>query len=332
MPDTDWDVLVLGGGWAGMSCAHALHGSDLKVAVIEKGRGPGGRCATRRHDDGWTFNHGAQYFTATTDAFNSQLYKWQALGWVEPWQAPIKVIGPRPDHLAPLSSGELTRWVGVPGNNAVLKALSDSINFFPNHRAEKIAWCEDHWQVHQASGGEEICWRAKRLVLTAPPKQAAELVGSEHPLWATLNEHAMAPTWALLVGFDAPSGLEAYAAFVNDGPIGWFAPQAYGSNNTEEAWVVHATPRWSEVHLEEAPALVEEALLSAWVKLVGPLRQPPAFISAHRWRYAQSLKPLNAGFLQDQGTQLWVAGDWCAGNRVEGAWLSGQQVAQSLTS
>lgn len=333
MPDSHWDVLVIGGGWAGLSCAHALQGSGLSVAVIEKGRGPGGRCATRRHEAGWAFNHGAQYFTATTEAFNAQLQRWEKLGWVEPWRAPIKVIGPRPDHLAsPVGSGELIRWVGIPGNNAVPKALSDSVNFFPHHRAERLQWCGDHWQVHQTLQDEEICWQAERLVVTAPPKQAAELLGRGHPLWPTLNAHVMAPTWALLVGFNAPSGLASYAAFVNEGPIAWFAPQAYGSQNAQEAWVVHATPSWSETHLEAECAWVEERLLDAWLKCVGPVQQPPIFVSAHRWRYAQSVAPLEVGFLHDEGTQLWVAGDWCAGNRVEGAWLSGQKVAQSLTT
>ena len=43
-------------------------GQGWAVTVFDKGRGPGGRLATRRADD-LRFDHGAQYFTARDPRF-----------------------------------------------------------------------------------------------------------------------------------------------------------------------------------------------------------------------------------------------------------------------
>ena len=60
------DLAVIGAGLAGCSLIGRLQqlGSDLKIALIEAGRGPGGRTATRRRRDqsGWLLNHGTPAF------------------------------------------------------------------------------------------------------------------------------------------------------------------------------------------------------------------------------------------------------------------------------
>ena len=60
------DVLVVGAGMAGLIAARELLRAGLSVLVLDKGRGVGGRLASRRIE-GATFDHGAQAF-ATGDA------------------------------------------------------------------------------------------------------------------------------------------------------------------------------------------------------------------------------------------------------------------------
>ena len=43
----DADVVIVGGGIAGLVAARELVASGLRVIVLEKGRGVGGRMATR---------------------------------------------------------------------------------------------------------------------------------------------------------------------------------------------------------------------------------------------------------------------------------------------
>jgi len=51
-------------------------------------------------------------------------------------------------------------------------------------------------------------------------------------------------------------------------------------------------------------------------------------IALHRWLYASSQISPNAPCLASDG--LVVAGDWCLGGRVQGAWLSGRATAKAL--
>lgn len=327
-----FDVLIVGAGWAGLSAAVALQEAGFNVCVLEKGRGPGGRCATRRHE-GWVFDHGAQYFTARSQAFAEAVRHWERMGWVIRWDAPIAVIGKRPVHLEERDSAQsMPRWVGIEGNNSVLRQLSERV---PVRFSEYVQSCQriqDTWHLQVNVNDQVGHYRSRQLVVTAPPNQAAELIGADSKIYPLLKAHVMMPTWALLIGFDSPIPVDPRVAFVNTGPIAWFCAQATKPNRGREAWVVHATPHWSREHLEQEPEDVAAQLFEAWCALVGDVGLMPSYLSAHRWRYALSDSPNDHGVLHDETQAVWVAGDWCCGDRVEGAWLSGQAVAASLTS
>lgn len=332
MTERIWDALVVGAGWAGLAAADALHAAGQSVVVLEKARGPGGRSATRRHND-WSFDHGAQYFTAYSEAFQASLAKWSDLGLVRPWLEPIGVFGQRPDHLSRLDKeGPVTRWVGVPGNNAVLKALSEGLATHYEHTVTAVISTEGGWRIEAKADGQTRLFLAKQLVLTAPPAQSAALLGKASALFPVLNAHVMAPTLALMLGFDQPLGLDVSAGFVNDGPLSWFCQQSTKPGRAGETWVIHATSQWSDAHLDAPQANVGSKMYQAWLELVGGIDQEPTWMQTHRWRYAQSPAPLDQGYLSDKDRRVWVAGDWCNSNRVEGAWLSGRGVAQALTT
>ena len=62
------DVLVVGAGMAGLTAASELQQTNLNVLIIDKGRGVGGRLASRRIGPA-TFDHGAQFMTARDPRF-----------------------------------------------------------------------------------------------------------------------------------------------------------------------------------------------------------------------------------------------------------------------
>ncbi|MEM6905266.1 MAG: FAD-dependent oxidoreductase, partial [Pseudomonadota bacterium] len=94
------DTLIIGAGMAGLACARALTDAGHRVTVLDKGRGVGGRLATRRTEDGWQFDHGAQYIAASGTPFREAMAGMAEAGSLAPWD--------QPDHL-----------VGVPGMSAV---------------------------------------------------------------------------------------------------------------------------------------------------------------------------------------------------------------------
>lgn len=59
-------IVIVGAGLSGLVAARSLAASGHDVSVLDKGRGVGGRLATRRIGDA-VLDHGAQFFTVRTD-------------------------------------------------------------------------------------------------------------------------------------------------------------------------------------------------------------------------------------------------------------------------
>lgn len=78
------DILIIGAGLAGLLAATDLQASGFHPLIVDKGRGVGGRLASRRIGS-TTFDHGAQFITARTPRLAALLSEWQRLGLVTEW-------------------------------------------------------------------------------------------------------------------------------------------------------------------------------------------------------------------------------------------------------
>ncbi len=84
-------VTVVGAGLAGLACARALHDAGASVRVLDRGRVPGGRLASRRLDDR-PVDLGASYLTAEPGSrFAAVVDDWVARGLARPWTDTFRV-------------------------------------------------------------------------------------------------------------------------------------------------------------------------------------------------------------------------------------------------
>ncbi|WP_310385742.1 NAD(P)/FAD-dependent oxidoreductase [Roseateles sp.] len=324
------NVAVIGAGLAGLSCATALQAVGHRVSVFDKSRGVAGRMSTRR-GDGWQCDHGAQYFTARSAAFRAELARWLSAGVAAVWAPRLAVFGAADQHRP---DAELLRYVGAPQMTAPARWLADALLEPVNTgvQIERLVRAGAGWRLQGAAAAAPVDQVFDAVLLALPAPQALALLQEPAPelaQWAAGVR--MRAAWALMLNYGAPQELGFDAGFVNQGPLRWVARNSSKPGRSgAESWLLHAQAEWSELRLAMPPEQVAEALLRAFAALGGP---PPAAWFAHRWLYADrapgSVGPAG-GCAWDAGLGLGLCGDWLAGGKVEGAWLSGQALAQQV--
>jgi len=318
---------VVGAGLAGMTLARKLEQAGHRCQVFEKSRGRGGRLATRRRE-GWQADHGAQYFTVRDPDFQREVDHWLALGWVAPW--PVTPVVLTRDGVQP-SPDEQIRYVGVPTMNAMVQGMSEGLDLFTKTRVDRLERVGSQWRLWDDQG--EHYGQFDAVVLTAPLAQSLALLPPGSQLEVPLRSNAgMLPAWAMAVAFSEPTGIEADAAFVKEGVVNWLARDSSkpGRNKKPEVWVAHFTAQWSANHLDTSDSLLEQQCLAALRRLTE--HDLPTVVDRfkHRWLYARSgsAETLSAPF--DANLNIGLAGDWTQGDRMEGAWRSGNALARTL--
>ncbi len=318
---------IIGAGIAGLTCAQSLHSSGVRVTVLEKSRGLGGRVATRRIDSGMSFDHGAQYFTIRDPSFRSQVNLWCDAGVVARWLARIVALdqGAITDP-----AGTQERFVGAPGMNAIARSLAARIDVHANVMAQAVQRLDGKWHVDDSTGKRHGPYDL--LISTAPPPQTSALLGKLSAVIASqLTKVVMDPCWSLLVQVGQSLSTPFDGAFVHRSPLSWIARNSSKpGRDAGDCWVLHASAAWSRDHLEEPGAAIATALGREFWHAIAQTPQPFDFVLAHRWRYALPHEPLPQRYLLDGDTQLAACGDWCGGPRVEGAFLSGRALAEAV--
>ena len=316
-------IAIIGAGIAGLSAARALLENGHDTHCFDKSRGVGGRMSVRRQD-GFEFDHGAQYFTARDPRLLAQIPAWTSAGVIAEWHP--RVLDQRHSDS---SSARSKHWfVGVPGMTALAKHLAVGVKVTTNSRVASMNKTSAGWNlIHENSSH---LGTFDRVILSIPVVQARVLL-SDHPtLLNQITPAELEPCWAVMLGFNQPVDVEFDAALLKNSPLSWIARNnSKPLRSTREAWVLHASPEWSKDHLEKSPDFVASVLAAEFARLTHTAISP-VLVQAHRWRFARAVAPLPAGFVTDASLGITLCGDWCAGTRIEDAWLSGLAAAHAV--
>ncbi len=332
------DVIVVGAGVAGLQCARRLSGAGRNVVIVDRARGVGGRCATRRIDDqpvdlGPMFLHGRQpAFLAALDELGDAA---RLGGW------PRRVRGSgkpcQPDAF-------------VPGERRTARA--DGLSAFPRHLArgldvrlrttvERIVPGPGSWTLRLA-GGEEIS--APDVVLALALEQSLALLDQVG------GGGEIETARALLGMFSSLPCLTVIGMYGDDAPVPDFDVRypeasevltlvAHDSAKRPEpralALVFQAEPRWSREHLGVPEEEWSTGILAAAGDLLGSWAATPRQHSSHRWTYARVDRgnELTSPLLirGKAGARLGLAGDvFAPGGGIQASYLSGDHLATRL--
>jgi renalase len=312
-------VVVVGAGICGLVAGQRLVDAGADVVLVDKGRSPGGRLATRRIGSA-TIDHGAQFFTVRTPALQRRVDDWVERGLVSIWS-----------HGFASDDGH-ARYVAPSGMNSLAKDLARDLDVRCSTMAFAIR--------PSLSGGTTGAWRvviddgtvhvADAVVVTTPLPQAfALLADSGVRLDESLMRTDYDRTIALLATLDRAAAIPAPGGLQGPTPeLSFVADNVAKGVSATPAITVHASAPWSEAHWDDAL----DDLLTALVDLVGPWLGGAAVIEAQvkKWRFAtpRAAWP-DPCWVADDGTVV-LAGDAFDGPRVEAAHNSGLAAAHAL--
>ena len=335
-------VAVVGAGIAGIACARVLAAGGHEVVVLDRGRVPGGRMASRTLDDR-VVDLGASYLVARDPAFTAVVADWQQRGLARPWTTQFAVWD---GGLQPPKPGP-TRWAAPRGLRSLVADLATGLDV------------RQGVDVTSAGQGRADDQAYDEVVLAMPDPQALRLLDDSCPQERALLEgRAWHPVLALAARAPRRSwdwdGLFVHGSKV----LEWVADDGSRRGDGAPVLVAHSTPSFAAQHLQD-PAGAAPELVAALAPLLGraevrpdtsphvrpdtspqvrPAAPAPAAAPApvqltvqrvQRWSFA---KPADAREQPFHRGRVSLCGDGWGASKVEAAWLSGTALGQDLCS
>lgn len=313
-------IVVVGAGLSGLTAARILSDQGHQVIVLDKGRGIGGRMATRRitAPDGTTgiFDHGAQFFTVRDPKFQILVDDWLTSGIVREWCRGF------------VSDDGHPRYVVEQGMSSLAKQLATGLDVRPSTLVFAVLPCEtdaSRWTVVIDDNSRLDC---DAVVMTCPLPQSYSLTvttGVELPQDLLMTDYDR--TIGLLAVLDGPSAIPAPGGMQNpDDVFSWIGDNQAKGISKIPAITFHANPSWSAEHWDDSNEDGSQLLTAAAQKYLGSAH---IVVSEYKkWRFATPRKLWPDPFFAVGS--LVFAGDAFAGPKVEGAVLSGQAAAHYL--
>lgn len=319
-------IAVLGAGLTGASAAASLVRQGHQVTVFDKGRAAGGRMSSKRTDQGY-LDMGAQYFTARSDAFKQQVKQWLEAGLVELWRCKTALLSDDEGVISlTASEDQQQRFIGIPSMQSPVSALLQGIPLLTSCRIHKLDYQQQCWTLYTEDGQHYAGFDA--VLVTVPPVQAQQLMTQSGlaNIFDSVTD-LLEPCWAVAV--QAQSIPYGDAIFCQHPQLRFISHQQHKTGRSS-CYILHFNAQFSALHLDEpAEFWFDKAshILRQELQVKGDIKT----LVAHRWLYAsQKDQVAPPGVLALPEQQLWAAGDWSYGGRVENAYLAGLQLAQAV--
>lgn len=313
------DIAVIGAGMSGMMAASELSRAGRRVTVVDKGRGVGGRMATRRIGAA-VFDHGAQFITARSDRFSNSMREWHAQGIVSEWCRGFSAT----------ADGH-PRWRGNPTMTALPRHLAQGIEVVLETRVTSVRLEGTHWSVALEGGGSIT---SAAVLLTAPIPESLALLnagnfGVPADLKMRLEEIRYERCLSVLAVLDGPGGMPPPGGMAfEEGPVAWLADNQLKGISPVPCVTLHASHAFSLAHWDADRGDAGRTLLEAAAPWI---RAEVKDFQTHGWLFSKPLQVSDeACTVLHPSPPLVMAGDAFAGPKVEGAARSGWAAAEIL--
>ncbi len=272
--------------------------------------------ATRELIGGARADHGAQFFTARSNAFGETIARWVAEEVAWEW---CRGFGADDGH---------PRYAAINGMAALARHVALGLDVRTSVKVDSVRRRGSGWVVGWSGGHGTLpgSLEADAVLLTAPVPQSSALVGDH----LDLPDLTYTPTISLMVALAGRSGVPAPGGVqVDSDPTwSWIGDNQAKGTSSSPAVTLHTRPDVALARWDDDRETLTSDLLMAASPWLGPVEVLAA--SLHRWRYATPVDPHPDRCLASDDGHLVIAGDAFGGPRVEGAFLSGLAAAEAI--
>lgn len=322
------DVLILGAGMTGISAGNYLlsYGADLKI--LDKGRSPGGRMATKRIDhygDKVTFDYGCRYLIVKNETFEKALKPLDDENRLKAWNID------EDNHLSTTNIGA-KKIIGKNSMRDIALKLSDNLEILNNNRISNISWNGDFLEVFTEKGSK---FNSYSLLLTMPVPQIIDIMSSskiEIPI-EILTHLREVTYYRSIVGMfilDSESKMSNKGGLeFQQGDISFITDNNLkGINKHKTAITIEMTDEFSRKNWNLSDEEISSKIITA---AKGHLNFNIIDYRIHRWKFSKPSKPYNKKFeCLQHPAPIFLAGDAFGGSSVESAFISGLQAAAKI--
>ena len=303
-----FDFTIIGAGLTGLALSWDLVGKfpNLKVQILEKSRGCGGRLATRGIED-LRFDHGAQFIKKTAASER----------WIEIWK--------KADAIHPFHAADKNAFCGREGMTQLAKVLANRLPVIYNNKIIALKPEDGLWTLQNDQG---LDYLSKNIVITSPLPQSLEILQNSrlnfHP---SLSEIQYSCALVLLI--QAEQDFQPTLCYKEEIGGGLFSisPQHLKGTSQGPSWTIVMDANWSKANFEKQESQILSEACDLVIKRMPQLR----FKAVHfkKWKYCQPLKRWHRLF-ENPSPNLFLAGDAFGGPSLLGALRSSQGLFEYL--
>ena len=312
------ETCVIGSGFGGLAIAASLEASGAEYLVLDKGRTPGGRAATRRFADS-RFDHGLPFLTDKGPLTRELISRGEAAGVLRQMEE---------------FDGESDGWYSPAGISALGKHLAMDLNVRNAAKVTSIEPESGSLRLTVEQGEMTTSLRVvQNLILTAPIPQALELLAALTPDWPEIEEPPYREAIVAMVRVDP--------ARLPEGPAVQTAPTGGGTVIRDYMKFDDVKPgisfRFSPEQSRDLFEASEGEIVATALDLIEPLTGfiPAGMVQLMKWRYANGAGTVSQPYFETvaDGVNVRVCGDaFLAGEAdgTEASLLSCRSALESL--
>jgi renalase len=322
-------VLIVGAGLSGLIAASTLSEQGIRSLLLDKGRGPGGRLATRRLSAAAQMaraDHGAQFFTVRSADFAELVHQWRRAGIVREWC----------HGFTPGGDGH-PRYCAEGGMNTIAKYLASTLDVETEVAVTEVRETEGGWIVSSSDGRS---WEAPVVLMSAPVPQSLALIDAGS---VTLNAEdrlalesiSYARCLALMLVLEGPSAVPEPGGVqlrLADDPMFSFVADNHMKGISDAVTLtlhVHDEPSLAMWDRDREAVIAELTIAAS--KWIGDAVVGEAQLQG--WKFARPVVGHDEPCLMSRGaggSVIGFIGDAFGVAKVEGAALSGLAAAERL--